>query len=100
MIEIAMEKTSFGQLKVLLEDQTHPVIEHLIFEQAGRPHLHDSYETFFVMKGRGIVHRGESRIEVSPNSLVTIPPKTFHYMEPAEGEILEGFIWYHSQALS
>jgi mannose-6-phosphate isomerase-like protein (cupin superfamily) len=94
-----MKATSFGQLDILLRDGDEPLIEHLRFESKGRGHSHERYESFFVISGRGRVVSGESIYDVDEGSLVTIPPRTDHWMEPAENVVLEGFLWYHDKPL-
>lgn len=91
-----MRETSFGQLEVLLEENNKPSIEYLIFEKAGRNHKHRDYETFVVLEGKGKVYSGDLIFDVTPGSMVTIPPKTLHWMEPEPDSILKGFLWYHS----
>ncbi|NGP90223.1 cupin domain-containing protein [Fodinibius halophilus] len=94
-----MKSTSFGTLDILLQDDDQPVIEHLVFENSGRGHSHDQYETFVVLKGRGKVISGEKEYSVKAGSQVTIPPNTTHWMEPAPASTMEGFLWYHEKPL-
>ncbi len=94
-----MKTTSFGQLDILLRNGGEPSIEFLRFESKGRGHSHERYETFFVISGRGRVISGDNTFVVDEGSLVTIPPRTDHWMEPAENVVLEGFLWYHDKPL-
>ena len=96
-----MRETSFGKMQALLmSEEKAPRIEHLIFEKEGRPHRHNEFETFVVLSGEGLVIHGKNEVPVRPGSLVTIPPKALHWMKPANGQILEGFLWYHESELS
>lgn len=96
-MDMDMTKTSFGSMSVLLSQKDAPLIEHLIFEEGGRPHIHAEYEYFFVLSGSGIVAVGKDRVEVKKGSLVKIPPKKKHWMIPDEGFTMEGFLWYSSE---
>ena len=95
-----MRETSFGKMQALLETDGAPIIEHLVFEKEGRPHRHNEFETFVVLKGEGLVIHGKNEVPVGPGSVVSIPPKALHWMKPANGQILEGFLWYHDSELS
>ncbi len=95
-----MKETSFGKMKVILEDNGNPKIEHLVFEKEGRPHRHTEYESFFVISGEGVVVNGKNKISVKPGDLTTIPPKTNHWMIPGGSEPLVGFIWYHEAEIN
>lgn len=90
-----MRETSFGKMNVLFKENEKPVIEHLIFEDEGRAHKHREYETFVTLSGTGKVYSGEHIFEVKPGSIVTIPPRTIHWMAPTPGTVLTGFLWYH-----
>ena len=94
-----MMDVSFGKLGILLKKHGRPLIEHLIFEKEGRPHIHREFETFFVIAGCGKVRQEDRIQEVRPGSLVTIAPNTKHWMIPDTGETLEGFLWYHEKPL-
>lgn len=87
-------------MDILFKTGTKPTIEYLVFEKEGRPHQHPDYESFFVFSGHGQVISGEQTFQVAPGSLVTIPPKTSHWMIPNEGESLVGFLWYHQHQLN
>ena len=95
-----MTKISFGSMSVLLAQKDEPIIEHLVFEKEGRPHIHADFEYFFVLSGRGIVVVGKDRVDVKQGSLVKIPPKKKHWMIPEEGVTMEGFLWYSSEEIS
>lgn len=95
-----MKDTSFGKLDILLTENESPKIEHLIFEKEGRVHKHPEFESFFVLSGSGIVVKGKEHIRVSPGDLVSIPPKTNHWMIPDDGEKLTGFLWYHDSEIN
>ena len=86
-----MQETSFGSIKVISKE---PFIEHLIFHNSGRAHQHDVYEIFTTTKGTGKVIKGDEEVTVSSGSIVVIPPNTDHWMEPTEGQILEGYLTY------
>lgn len=90
-----MKDTSFGKMAVILEDGGKPRIEHLVFEREGRPHKHLMFETFYVLSGSGTVVIGNERISVEQGDLVSIPPKTNHWMVP-DGT-MTGFLWYHDE---
>jgi mannose-6-phosphate isomerase-like protein (cupin superfamily) len=90
-----MAKTSFGFMDIIHHIGNKPSIELISFEREGRAHRHNEYESFFVFKGTGKVVSGEKIYNVSPGSLVEIPPQTDHWMIPDEGQVLEGFLWYH-----
>ena len=94
-----MREVSFGKLDILLRKDKRPHIEYLLFEREGRKHIHKEYESFFVISGSGKVISGDVIYEVAEGSLVTIPPNTDHWMIPAEGQVLEGFLWYHAKEL-
>ena len=93
-----MRETSFGFMDIILKRDKKISAEYLIFEKEGRSHKHPYYESFFVFEGNGFVIVGEDKIAVSPGSLVTIPPKTNHWMEPKDGP-MKGLLWYHNEAL-
>lgn len=94
-------KTSFGEMEILLKKDHKPRIETLKFESAGRPHKHLEWEYFYVTSGEGFVYVGEQKIAVTPGSLVKIPPKTSHWMEPSAAvNPLEGLLWYDENELS
>jgi mannose-6-phosphate isomerase-like protein (cupin superfamily) len=93
-----MNKTSFGFMDIILKRDNKIAAEYLIFEKEGRSHKHPRFESFFVLKGSGQVISGEKVHQVSPGSLVTIPPHTQHSMIPEQGN-LEGLLWYHEQPI-
>ena len=93
-----MNKTSFGYMDIILKRDNKITAEYLIFEKEGRAHKHSAFESFFVLKGSGQVISGEKIHQVSPGSLITIPPNTKHWMIP-EQENLEGLLWYHDQPI-
>ncbi|WP_394389722.1 cupin domain-containing protein [Shewanella woodyi] len=95
-----MNKTSFGNKEVLFHLNDKPKIEILSFEKSGKTHKHRACESFVVMEGEGTIYSGEKVIPVSPGDLVTIPPETLHWMEPKSGQVLKGFLWYHTEELS
>jgi mannose-6-phosphate isomerase-like protein (cupin superfamily) len=41
------------------------------------------------VKGRGVLHRGDERIQIEAPCVVHIPPKTRHDVFVAEGEEIE-----------
>lgn len=90
-----MRETSFGKMDILLKDKNRPKAEYLIFEKDGRKHKHLEYESFVVLSGFGKVYSGENVFEVQPGDIVTIPPKTPHWMEPLSEEPMKGLLWYH-----
>lgn len=98
-----MAQTSFGTLDILLRGKqngrTKPLIEHLVFESEGRAHKHNEFETFVVLSGEGRVFIDETFVSVRPGSCVSIKPGQKHWMEPNEGQKLEGFLWYHAEKL-
>ena len=77
---------------------TKPSIEVISFEREGRAISIVSL-SLFVFKGTGKVVSGNITYDVSPGSLVEIPPQTDHWMIPDEGTTLEGFLWYHSDRI-
>lgn len=87
--------TSFGKLEILLKQDKKIISEYLIFERSGRKHRHLEFESFTVLSGQGKVYCGENVYEVKEGDTVTIPPKTDHWMEPKENQILIGILWYH-----
>ncbi len=93
-------KTSFGEMEILLKDAGKLKVEHLKFDSEGRPHKHQEFESFFVLKGSGKVYVGENIHLVKAGSLVVIPPSTSHWMKPDENVVMEGLLWYHNEALS
>ena len=92
-------QTSFGELKILYKENKKPLIEHLVFNKSGRAHQHPEYESFFVISGKGKIYSGENIYDVEPGDLVSIPPKTKHWMEPEGEEPLIGLLWYHQTKL-
>lgn len=100
MFRFTMKETSFGTMEVLLHEDSQPKIESLVFLRAGRAHRHSSYESFVTTAGTGVVYCGDRVIPVQAGVIVTIPPNTLHWMEPSEGEVLKGFLWYHETEIS
>jgi len=49
----------------------------------------DFHQVFVVVKGRGVLHRGDERIPIEAPCVVHIPPKTRHDVFVAEGEEIE-----------
>lgn len=90
--------TSFGSIEHILKIENKPVAEYLVFEKEGRKHKHLDYETFVVLSGEGQVVRDQEFIDVKEGDIVTIPPKTTHWMIPKQGQILTGILWYHNNA--
>lgn len=95
-----LRKTSFGNMQTILENKGKPTIEFLIFEKSGRNHKHKEFESFFVLEGEGTVYYNENIIPISAGDLITIPPRTLHWMEPVEGTMLKGFLWYHDEKIN
>ncbi|MCI5071601.1 hypothetical protein MRY82_01495 [bacterium] len=54
-----MKDVFFGKIDVLARRHGKPHIEHLIFEHEGKSHTHKTYESFFVIAGKGKVVNGE-----------------------------------------
>ncbi|HDO1316640.1 TPA: cupin domain-containing protein [Aeromonas veronii] len=90
-----MKETSFGYKKEIHYLDEKPKIELITFLKNGREHIHDVFETFVVLEGSGVIYSGEETVHVSAGDVVTIPPNTTHWMEPEQGSILSGFLWYH-----
>lgn len=95
-----MPKTSFGEMEILLRQGTKPQVEYLKFTTKGRPHRHAEFESFFTVNGSGRVIMGEESVAVQPGDLITIPPDVSHWMDPDEGAVLEGLLWYHEVPLT
>lgn len=96
-----MNKTSFGRMSVLVDENNISQVEFLIFKTSGRSHKHNSYESFFVTKGAGTVYRDDEVIKVKVGDLVIIPPNTSHWMEPESKEkTLEAIVWYHQEKIN
>lgn len=96
---MVVKQTSFGQLQVLLSEGHKPVVEHLIFKQNGRSHQHPEFESFFVLSGEGKIYSGDKTYDVKAGDLVSIPPKTKHWMEPENDQSMTGLLWYHQLPL-
>ncbi len=92
-----MKQTSFGQMDQILTLNNQVTSEYLVFEKEGRKHKHLEYESFVVLSGEGQVICGDQSYDVLPGDIVTIPPKTDHWMIPSKGKVLTGLLWYHSQ---
>ena len=90
-----MRTTSFGEMTILKEKEGEPEVEFLVFEKEGRPHAHEYYESFVVTAGSGVIRSGKQSFKVGEGDIVTIPPKTAHWMIPDHGQRLEGLLWYH-----
>ncbi len=86
-------------MDIILEKSNRPLVEHLVFEKKGRAHKHREFESFYVISGKGQVVSGKDVYDVREGSLITIPPETFHWMIPLQGQLLEGFLWYHEKEL-
>lgn len=95
-----MNRTSFGEMEIILKQDGKPQVEYLKFHSEGRTHKHLEFESFFVLKGKGQVFVGEKVIDVQEGSLIVIPPQTSHWMKPSSGNILEGLLWYHQTPIS
>ena len=87
-------------MDVILKLNEKIAAEYLRFEKNGRSHEHNEYESFFVLSGEGKIISGEKTHEVKKGDLVTIPPKTPHWMEPEGDSAMEGLLWYHDQPLN
>ena len=92
-----MQKTSFGEMDHILKLDDKVIAEYLVFEKDGRKHQHPEYESFVVLSGEGQVFSGEQTFNVKPGDIVTIPPKTFHWMKPKADQLLTGMLWYHTE---
>ncbi|MCQ2386149.1 MAG: AraC family transcriptional regulator [Clostridia bacterium] len=57
-------------------------------------HCHDAYEIIYVAQGKGryIVEGKEYRM--SPNTLLLLPPHSFHYVEPSADTAYERYVFH------
>lgn len=94
-----IRKTSFGSLEHLVESDGKLVAELATFSSKGRNHVHDTYEHCYVLSGTGIIVSGQERYSVGPREVVSIPPKTGHWMIPDEGAELRILLVYSENAL-
>ncbi len=99
MATATMRKTSFGKMKNLLTRDRRKAVEFLSFEQEGRTHTHEQYETCYVFSGTGNIVIGEQWHWVEPSSLITIPPKMPHWMVPSGDVPLDILIFYHREPI-
>lgn len=88
-------KTSFGQMKTLLERDGEIVSELLQFFKNGRNHHHNIWEIVYVTQGEGIIVHGEHSIPVKKGDTVKIEPNADHWMET--DEFLEVLLVYTHQ---
>jgi quercetin dioxygenase-like cupin family protein len=88
-------ETSFGQMDIFIKHK----VEHLRFTKSGRPHTHDSYESFFVLAGSGKIQIDQNIFTLSKGDFITIAPHSKHWMWPDDNTELEGLILYHQEKL-
>jgi quercetin dioxygenase-like cupin family protein len=96
-----METTFFGKRKQLFRHASKASLEFVSFDTEGRGHSHRAkYETCYVLAGSGRIVAGEMIHEVVAGSLITIPPRTRHWMIPGDDRPLDIVILYHSDPLA
>jgi quercetin dioxygenase-like cupin family protein len=54
-----------------------------------RPHSHEFDQIALITKGRAIYHIGDEANEVGPGSVMLIPGRVEHYIEPVGDEVVE-----------
>lgn len=52
-----------------------------------RPHQHDFEQIAICVQGRMNYHVGDEVFEMTPGSMVRVPPHTMHYVEPIGDEV-------------
>lgn len=105
-----IRETFFGSLTTLATYGHLPQIERAIFHSDGRPHKHDKWENCIIVSGSGIILQDWTtynanahpdnwhKSRVFPNSIVSIPPNTLHYMRP-DKEGLDIILTYTDEKL-
>lgn len=89
-----MRKTSFGEMKKVAFENKVSEIEYLVFNNAGRAHVHKNEELFFVTKGSGTVFIDDIASPIKKGDTVCIPRGCSHYMEPEQATTLELVLWH------
>jgi len=92
-------KTSFGSLEPLTCNGKEVVSEMAIFYREGRSHSHCKWEICTVLCGKGKIISGEQEHIVEKGSIVSIPPRTGHWMIPEGEKQLKILITYSDKEL-
>jgi quercetin dioxygenase-like cupin family protein len=53
-----------------------------------KPHMHDFEQLAICVKGRMNYHVGDRVFEMTPGSMLRVPPHTLHYAEPLGDEVV------------
>lgn len=92
------QNTIFGSIQPIYAHNGEILVEISTFTSNGRAHKHDGLELCQVIKGKGliIIEKDGVRTEykVHQGCVVSIPQRTDHWMEVADGDTLVVLISY------
>lgn len=74
-----------------------PVMTRVVMDpgKKTKPHYHEVEEqTYYVLKGRGLLFVGDETYEVAANMAIMIPPGQYHALENTGNEPLEWIMQY------
>ena len=97
-----VQKTRFGSLEKILENDKKVIAEIGTFEKSGRSHTHDDWELCTILSGEGDIivkeNGKENKHYVKTGDFLAIAPNTGHWMVPAEkGDVFKILITYSSK---